>query len=88
MFSGAQWDSSFGFGESRISYEAHVEHEYSSFVVIKVILGVNLISYATRRKEGMEARAAEDAINDFGRDPIGEGKEEQVRGQAAALVCR
>lgn len=26
----------------------------------------------------MEAREAEDAINDFGRDPIGEGKEEQV----------
>jgi hypothetical protein len=53
-------------------------HFYSSFVVIKVILGVNLISYATRRRDGMEARAAEDAINDFGRDPVGEGKEEQV----------
>jgi hypothetical protein len=26
----------------------------------------------------MEAREAEDAINDFGRDPIGEGKEEQI----------
>ncbi|CAK5281540.1 unnamed protein product [Mycena citricolor] len=47
------------------------------FVVVKVILGVNLISYATRRKTGMEAREAEDVINDFGRDPIGEGKEEQ-----------
>lgn len=41
-------------------------------------MGVNLISYATRRRAGMEAREAEDAINDFGRDPIGEGKEEQI----------
>nr|GAT57669.1 predicted protein [Mycena chlorophos] len=47
------------------------------FVVVKVILGVNLVSYATRRKTGMEAREAEDAINDFGRDPIGEGRDEQ-----------
>ncbi|KAJ7096346.1 eukaryotic membrane protein family-domain-containing protein [Mycena epipterygia] len=48
------------------------------FVVVKVIMGVNLVSYATRRKAGMEAREAEDAINDFGRDPIGEGREEQI----------
>ena len=27
----------------------------------------------------MEARQAADVVNDFGRDPIGEGKEEQVR---------
>lgn len=26
----------------------------------------------------MEARAAEDVVNDFGRDPVGEGKEERV----------
>ncbi|KAJ7680299.1 eukaryotic membrane protein family-domain-containing protein [Mycena polygramma] len=48
------------------------------FVVIKVIMGVNLVSYATKRKAGMEAREAEDAVNDFGRDPIGEGREEQI----------
>ncbi|KAJ6609894.1 eukaryotic membrane protein family-domain-containing protein [Mycena sp. CBHHK59/15] len=48
------------------------------FVVIKVIMGVNLVSYATRRKAGMEAREAEDAINDFGRNPVGEGREEQI----------
>ncbi|KAF9071697.1 eukaryotic membrane protein family-domain-containing protein [Rhodocollybia butyracea] len=47
------------------------------FVVIKVIIGVNLISYATRRRAGMEAREAEDAVNDYGRDPVGEGKEER-----------
>lgn len=50
----------------------------SSFVVIKIIVGVNLVSYATRRRAGMEEREAADAVNDFGRDPIGEGKEEQV----------
>jgi hypothetical protein len=50
----------------------------TSFVVMKVMLGAHLVSYAARRREGMDAREAEDVINDFGRDPIGEGKEEQV----------
>ena len=49
-----------------------------SFVVIKVIIGVNLLSYAAKRREGMEAREVADVVNDFGRNPIGEGKEEQV----------
>ncbi|KAK2467871.1 hypothetical protein APHAL10511_000166 [Amanita phalloides] len=47
------------------------------FVVVKIIVGVNLLSYATRRHAGMDARAAADTINDYGRDPIGEGKEEK-----------
>jgi len=47
------------------------------FVALKVLLGVNLISYATKRHAGVEERAAVDAINDFGRDPIGEGKDER-----------
>lgn len=46
-------------------------------LVIKIIIGVQLLSYATRRRAGMEARAAADVVNDFGRDPIGEGKEER-----------
>ena len=50
----------------------------SNFVVIKVIMGVNLVSYSIRRRAGMVAREAEDVVNDFGRDPIGEGKEEQA----------
>jgi hypothetical protein len=41
-------------------------------------MGVNLVSYATRRGAGMEAREAADVVNDFGRDPIGEGQEERV----------
>lgn len=47
-------------------------------MVVKIIVGVNLLSYATRRHAGMDARAAADTVNDFGRDPIGEGKEEKV----------
>lgn len=47
-------------------------------MVVKVIIGVHLITYATLRKDGMEARIADDSVNDFGRDPIGEGKEERV----------
>ena len=39
-----------------------------------------MLTYATRRRAGMEAREQADRINDFGRDPVGEGKEEQVRG--------
>jgi hypothetical protein len=49
-----------------------------SFVVIKIIVGINLISYATRRRASMEEREAADVVNDFGRDPIGEGPEERV----------
>ena len=41
-------------------------------------MGVRLLSYATGRRTGMDARIAADSINDFGRDPIGEGKEERV----------
>ncbi|KAF8902956.1 eukaryotic membrane protein family-domain-containing protein [Gymnopilus junonius] len=47
-------------------------------VVVKIIVGVNLLSYATRRRTGMDEREAADKVNDFGRDPIGEGKEEQL----------
>lgn len=46
--------------------------------MVKIIIGVNLLSYATRRRAGMEEREEADKVNDFGRDPIGEGKEEQV----------
>ncbi|KAI0674967.1 eukaryotic membrane protein family-domain-containing protein [Trametes maxima] len=51
---------------------------WACFLVIKIILGVHLLTYATRRRAGMEAREEADKINDFGRDPIGEGKEEQA----------
>jgi len=41
-------------------------------------MGVRLLGYATKRRTGMEQRKAGDKINDFGRDPIGEGDEERV----------
>lgn len=42
-------------------------------------MGVNLLAYATRRKDGMERRMRDDEeINDFTRPPIGEGKEEMA----------
>lgn len=50
-----------------------------STVVIKIIMGVRLLSYATSRRAGMESRITADSVNDFGRDPIGEGKDERVR---------
>lgn len=40
-------------------------------------MGVNLISYAGSRRTGTEDRAVADRVNDFGRDPIGEGVEER-----------
>ncbi|KAJ3535704.1 hypothetical protein NM688_g6938 [Phlebia brevispora] len=54
---------------------------WACIVVVKILMGVNLLSYATRRRAGMEARAAADVVNDFGRDPIGEGKEEREYNQ-------
>ncbi|KAI0743765.1 eukaryotic membrane protein family-domain-containing protein [Daedaleopsis nitida] len=50
---------------------------WGCLLVIKIILGVRLLTYATRRRAEMEAREIADRVNDFGRDPIGEGKEEQ-----------
>ncbi|KAG8745403.1 hypothetical protein FRC10_008113 [Ceratobasidium sp. 414] len=48
-------------------------------VTIKIMLGVNLLAYAIGRKKGMDARVrADEDVNKFGRNPIGEGKEEQV----------
>ncbi|KDQ57592.1 hypothetical protein JAAARDRAFT_58180 [Jaapia argillacea MUCL 33604] len=47
------------------------------FVVIKIIMGVNLVSYASRRQSGVRMREEADVVNDWGRDPIGEGEEER-----------
>lgn len=41
-------------------------------------MGVRLLGYATKRRAGMEQRKADDKVNDFSRDPIGEGGEERV----------
>ncbi|CAE6454075.1 unnamed protein product [Rhizoctonia solani] len=48
-------------------------------VTIKLMLGVNLLVYATSRRKYMDARLEEDEdVNKFGRNPIGEGKDEQA----------
>lgn len=79
MRNGLLWGWDFGFGEyGDICIYSDLIVLYS-FLGVKIIIGVNLVSYAIGRRAGMEARRAEDeAINNFERDPIGEGKEEQV----------
>lgn len=70
-----------GMVRSRPAFRFHSESLYIaifSAVVIKIMLGVNLVIYATKRRAKMEERAAADTINDFGRNPVGEGREEQV----------
>ncbi|OCF42545.1 hypothetical protein I317_03661 [Kwoniella heveanensis CBS 569] len=49
---------------------------WGCLVFLKVILGLALLGFSAMRQEGMEAREAEDAVNDFGRAPVGESKEE------------
>jgi hypothetical protein len=55
-------------------------------VVLKVIMGINLVQYAAHRRAGMEEREKEDAVNDFGRDPIGEGLDERVSVKVTARI--
>ena len=59
----------------------------ASVLVLKIMLGVQLLTYAARRRAGMEAREEADKVNDFGRDPIGEGKEEQVGATPYLCAC-
>ncbi|WWC87545.1 uncharacterized protein L201_002435 [Kwoniella dendrophila CBS 6074] len=49
---------------------------WGCLVFLKIILGLALLSFSATRQEGMEAREAEDAVNDFGRSAVGESKEE------------
>lgn len=59
-------------------YSHFTKTRCTSIVVVKIIIGVNLVSFANRRRASMEAREEGDKVNDFGRDPIGEGREERV----------
>jgi hypothetical protein len=47
--------------------------------VFKIIIGARLVRFAIQRRPTVEERRTGDVVNDFGRDPIGEGKEEQVK---------
>ena len=51
---------------------------WGCLVVFKVLLGLALLNYATNRQDGMDAREAEDHVNDAGRSQVGVSKEEQV----------
>jgi hypothetical protein len=50
----------------------------SSLVALKILLGLGLLSYSALRQAGMDEREAQDAVNDFGRAPVGISKEEIV----------
>lgn len=49
-----------------------------SLVALKILLGLGLLSYSALRQAGMDEREAQDAVNDFGRAPVGISKEEIV----------
>lgn len=50
-----------------------------SLVAFKIILGINLLNYASRRFVGMEDRRDEDdELNHLARSPLGEGAQEKV----------
>lgn len=49
-----------------------------SLVVLKILLGLGLLSYSALRQAGMDEREAEDKVNNFGRTAVGQNKEEIV----------
>ncbi|KIM19347.1 hypothetical protein M408DRAFT_334420 [Serendipita vermifera MAFF 305830] len=73
-FDSTEW---FHFGQRHIKYGILITLAWVCLVLVKIIMGVNLISVATHRRADMERREAEDVVNDFGRDPIGESKDEK-----------
>lgn len=51
---------------------------WGCLVVVKLLLGLGLLSYSALRQAGMEEREAEDEVNNFGRNPVGVSKEEMA----------
>jgi hypothetical protein len=51
---------------------------WSCLVALKILLGLSLLSFSAVRQAGMEEREREDKVNDLGRAPVGESKEETV----------
>jgi hypothetical protein len=53
---------------------------WGCLVALKIILGISLLNFATRRCAGMEARLAEDEdLNRLARSPLGEAEGQRVR---------
>jgi hypothetical protein len=50
-----------------------------SLIFLKVILGIQLVLFATRRSQRMKEREVLDSMNDYGRPPVGESIDERVR---------
>jgi len=51
---------------------------WGCLVVIKLLLGLGLLSFSAVRRAGMDEREREDEVNNFGRAAVGESKEETV----------
>jgi hypothetical protein len=51
---------------------------WGCLVGLKILLGLSLLSFSALRQSDMDAREAEDAVNDFGRSAVGQSKEETV----------
>lgn len=73
------------FGKQIIySYYTHIDiaHLFFSFlcslVAVKLLLGTNLVSYASHRYSTMDQREQEEDLNAKDRKPIGVDKEEKV----------
>jgi len=48
-------------------------------IFLKVILGIQLVLFATRRSQKMREREVLDSMNDYGRPPVGESLDERNR---------
>ena len=51
---------------------------WGCLVVVKLLLGLGLLSFSAVRRAGMDQREREDEVNNFGRAAVGESKEETV----------
>jgi hypothetical protein len=56
-----------------------------SLIAVKVMLGVQLITYALRRQRGMRSREVEEVAND-GKKPIGQSLEEKVKRDVSIVI--
>lgn len=54
-----------------------------SLVAVKLLLGTNLVSYASHRYSTMDQREREEELNARDRQPIGVDKDEKVGGMAS-----
>jgi hypothetical protein len=57
-------------------------------VAVKLLLGTNLVSYASHRYATMEQREREEELNAKNRPPIGVDKDEKVRaGEVTSVIA-